>query len=65
MPVLEPFEEEEARQAKWDRKCDAAPRFHKCNGSIYPHETYLEIEGMTFCEPCVAYGTKFVDELEV
>ncbi len=63
--MLEPYEEDERRQAEWDRKCAASPRCNKCNGSIYPHETYLEIDGMIYCEPCVAYGTKYVDDLEV
>lgn len=61
----DPILDEERRQAEWDRKCAAAPRCDHCGSSIYPHDTYLEIEGMIFCEPCVAYGTKFVDELEV
>ena len=61
----DPIRDEEQRQAEWDAKCAAAPRCCHCNGSVYPYDTYLEIEGMIFCEPCVAYGTKFVDELEV
>lgn len=61
----DPVRDEERRQAEWDCKCDAAPRCCRCNGSVYPHDTYLEIEGMIFCEPCVVYGTKYVDDLEV
>jgi hypothetical protein len=61
----DPIRDEERRQAEWDRKCDAAPRCCHCNSSIYPHDTYLEIDGMIYCEPCVAYGTKYVDDLEV
>ena len=67
--MLEPYEEEERRQAEWDRKCGwlcaAAPRCCHCKGSVYPHDTYLEIDGMIYCEPCVACGTKYVDDLEV
>lgn len=65
MPTDDPIRDEEQRQAEWDAKCAAAPRCHKCNGSVYPHDTYLEIEGMIFCEPCVAYSTHYTDELEV
>lgn len=65
MVIPEPYEQEEARQAEWDRKCATAPRCDHCGSSIYPHDTYLEIEGMIFCEPCVAYSTHCTDELEV
>lgn len=61
----DPVRDEERRQKEWDDKCDAAPRCCHCNNSVYPHDTYLEIGDMIYCEPCVAYGTKFVDELEV
>ena len=61
----DPIRQEEARQAAGDRLVENLPRCCHCNGSVYPHETYLEIDGMIYCEPCVAYGTKFVDDLEV
>lgn len=61
----DPIRDEERRQAEWGTKCAAAPHCCHCNGSIYPHDTYLEIDGMIYCEPCVAYGTKYVDDLEV
>lgn len=63
--MLEPWELEDTRQAEWDRKCAAAPRCAHCNASIYPHDTYLKIEDLIFCEPCVAYGTRSTDTLEV
>ena len=61
----DPIRDEEQRQAEWDAKCAAAPRCCHCDGSVYPHDTYLEIDGRIYCEPCVAYGTKYVDDLEV
>lgn len=61
----DPIRDEERRQAERDAKCAAAPRCCHCNCSIYPHDTYLEIDGMIYCDPCVAYGTKYVDDLEV
>ena len=61
----DPILDEERRQAECDRKCADAPRCCRCNGSVYPHDTYLEIDGMIYCEPCVAYSTKYVDDLEV
>lgn len=61
----EPWMEADRREAEWDRKCDDAPRCCHCKGSVYPHDTYLETDGMIYCEPCVAYGTKHVDDLEV
>lgn len=65
MPNEAPWMEADQREKRWDDKCAAAPCCCHCKGSVYPHDTYLEIEGMIFCEPCVAYGTKFVDELGV
>jgi hypothetical protein len=61
----DPIRDEERRQAEWDAKCDAAPKCCHCSRSVYPHDTYLEIDGMIYCEPCVTYGTKYVDDLEV
>ena len=61
----DPILDEERRQAEWDAKCAAAPRCCRCNGSVYPHDTYLEIEGMIFCERCVRHNTRNTADLEV
>ena len=63
--MAEPFEEAEAREFSWDEKCDRYPRCERCGGSIYPYETYLEIEGQIYCEHCVEQCTRFVDDMEV
>lgn len=40
-------------QAKWDRKCAAAPRCSCCGGSVYPHDIYVETEDDgVYCQRC-------------
>lgn len=63
--MLEPYEQEERRQAEWDRKCAAAPRCSCCGGSVYPYDTYTEIGDFVFCERCVSFGRRYTDDLEV
>lgn len=73
---LEPYEEAERREREWDTRCVAAPRCSKCNGSVYPYETYASWEGIILCERCkdrilarfegfISRHTYFTDELEI
>ena len=62
--MLEPYEEDERRQAEWDAKCAAAPRCCHCNDSVYPHDTYVETSnGLVFCEEC--FKVFFTEDLEL
>ena len=61
----EPWMGADWREKRWDDKCTAAPYCCHCKGSVYPHDTYLEIDDMIYCEPCVRRGTRNTDDLEV
>lgn len=62
--MLEPYEEDERRQAEWDAKCAAAPRCNCCSGSVYPHDTFVGTSNnLIFCEKC--FNIFHVDDLEV
>lgn len=62
--MTEPYQEAERREARWDAKCAAAPRCDACGGSVYPFDTYLEIEGHIFCARCVELFTRSTGDLE-
>ena len=61
----EPYQEAEQREFRWDVKCSTAPRCDCCGGSVYPYDTYLEIDGHIYCEKCVNQNTRFIEELGV
>lgn len=45
--------DDSAKQAQWDRRCDAAPRCSCCLRSVYPHNTFVETDdNRVYCEEC-------------
>ena len=68
MPIpdcYDPAVQEDRRQAEWDAKCEASPRCDECGGSLYPHDTYTELDVKLYCEKCVYLHTHSTDDLEV
>ena len=61
----DPAEQEDRRQAEFHAKCEAFPRCAECGGSLYPHDTYIELGDRLYCEKCVRLNTHSVDNLEV
>lgn len=62
----EAYEQEEMRQLEWDRKCAAAPRCSCCGGSVYPYDTYSELDRFIFCEKCMSgFNTFCTEDLEL
>ena len=45
--------QEDARQAVFDRKCEAAPKCEHCGESVYLGEKYLDFDGVCYCEECI------------
>ncbi len=60
-----PYELADQKESEWDRKCATAPRCNSCGGSIYPYDTYLELDGVIYCEKCVNLNTHSIDNLGV
>ena len=63
--MLEPYEQEERRQAEWDRLCSQPLRCECCGQALIRCEQFLEIEHHIYCGDCVESHMRFTDELEV
>lgn len=61
----DPAVQEDRRQAEYDAKCAAFHRCNECGGSLYPYDTYTELDGNLYCEKCIQRNTHLVDNLEV
>ena len=62
---MEPYEIAEEQEREWDKTCEAAPHCDCCGNSIYPYDTYVQIDGHMYCERCVRGHTYYTDDLEV
>ncbi len=62
---MQPYEEAEAREARWDRRCAAAPECSRCGRSVLPYDTYLEYDGLILCEQCLNALIRQTEDLEV
>ncbi|MBE6925024.1 MAG: hypothetical protein E7466_07315 [Ruminococcaceae bacterium] len=63
--LSDPATQAELREEAWDEKCEAFPHCHQCGGSLYPYDTYTELDDKLYCENCVSNGTHCTDSLEV
>ena len=53
--------QEEERQAVFDRKCEAAPKCSHCGESVYIGEKYLDFDGVCYCETCIKKHTEYTE----
>ena len=61
----DPAVQAEIREEIWDEKCETFPHCDECGGSLYPYDTYTELDGKLYCEDCVSNGTHDTESLEV
>lgn len=61
----EPWVHEELRQAGYDRRCAEFDHCDLCGQSLYPFDTYIELEGKKYCEDCITRNTHHTSDLEM
>lgn len=64
--MLEPYEQEDRRQAEWDRRCEMYPHCICCGRSVYCWDTYHTVaDEFIFCENCYRHEEHRTEDLEV
>ena len=59
---MKPYEEAEAREEAWDRRCSCSPKCSICGRGVAEFGSYIDLLDFIICEKCMNENKRYTDE---